>query len=379
MTIHRPELEIREGGVLQLPERLARDGHRSVAIVTGGRSVRGRDEWGALLDRLLDAGVTFAEATVRGEPSPDDVARIVDEVRETAPGATAVVGIGGGSAIDAAKAAAAMVAQEPGGDDVTIWLEGVGTRRPDGRTLPLYAVPTTAGTGTEATTNAVISRVGRDGFKKSLRHAAFMPRYALIDASLHTGCPDDVTRAAGLDALTQLIEAYLSPAASPVVAGMVYGAFAPTLNALERVLAGADTPELRATVAYGAHVSGVALAHAGLGVVHGIASPIGALRAIPHGVVCGALIAPSLRVTRRRSDERAEALLHRLATSCDASAGADDLVARIAALAEPLGSLRGWGLAPEDDRVILSGTALKNHPVALSPDEVAEILAEATR
>ena len=193
----QPNLTVGAGCLADLPRRLVKCGYREVVVITGGRSVRGREQWGGLVDELLSQEIDFREATVRGEPSPAVVDQIISMVERELPSCAAVVAIGGGSVLDTAKAVAAVVAitRDGGEAGVTHYLEGVGDRTHDGRTLPLFAVPTTAGTGSEATKNAVLSEVGPHGFKKSLRHESFVPAEVFLDAELMVGCPLEVTRA----------------------------------------------------------------------------------------------------------------------------------------------------------------------------------------
>ncbi|MDD3942706.1 MAG: iron-containing alcohol dehydrogenase, partial [Sphaerochaetaceae bacterium] len=209
-----------------------------------------------------------------------------------------VVGIGGGSALDTAKAVAAMAplwAVGPRSDTVSVrrYLEGVGDLAPPPHRLPLIAIPTTAGTGSEATKNAVIAEIGPDGFKKSLRHDAYVPDHVIIDPTLAIGLPRQISSASALDALTQLLEAYTSINANPYIDALALDAIGRVGNALRAFLEkGEDSVPLRSELAYGAYISGIALANAGLGYVHAIAGPLGALHHAPHGVICANLIEP---------------------------------------------------------------------------------------
>jgi len=176
------------------------------------------------------------------------------------------------------------------------YLEGVGAGIVhDGEKVPFIAVPTTSGTGSEATKNAVLSRVGRDGFKKSLRHDNFIPDFALLDPELTVSCPSEVTAASGLDTLTQLMGSYTSTEASPLTDSLTLKGIEYAIEAVVPV--STDQPgnlELRTKLAYASLVSGISLANAGLGIVHGLASPVGGFFEIPHGVICGTLLAEAV-------------------------------------------------------------------------------------
>ena len=293
-----PRLIFGPGRVKELGPVAARYGTK-VLVVTGGDALDRTGQWGRCEESLKRAAINVFRYRCSGEPSPETVDSAVKEF--TSLSVEAVVAIGGGSPIDCAKAIAAML---PLGEPVTPYLEGVGTKTHPGKTLPFIAVPTTAGTGSEATKNAVISKVGRPGFKKSLRHDNFTPVCAIVDPELTLTCPPPVTAACGMDAFTQLLESYVSPQSSPVtdalaLSGIHHMASALTPASTHR----GDSIELRSALAYAAFLSGITLANAGLGIIHGLASPIGALVPIPHGVVCATLVGEACRMNINRLRE----------------------------------------------------------------------------
>jgi len=386
---HGPDLVVESGLFRRFPAVLAAEGFRRVAVVTGGRSVRGREDWSLFLEGLLDSEIEFVEITIRGEPSPEVVDDARDQIRRDLPECELVLAVGGGSVMDAAKATAALLGMQTD-ESIRVYLEGVGTQTPDGRTLPMFAFPTTAGTGSEATRNAVISSVGSEGFKKSLRHENFVPRRAYIDPALQVGCPARVAVPSGLDAITQLLESYVSTAANPVSDALALQGLRLAGRSFPRILDGEDGEDLRTDMALAAFFSGQTLANVGLGLVHGIASPMGALRDIPHGVVCGLLVGPVSRATiawARNTNK--PTVIGRYAEATRAlfgaeagiaadrqDAAADLLVLRLVEWAESIGSLSDYGFTDVDLRRIAEQSGLKNNPGAFTPDEIARFMGE---
>ena len=287
-----PRIEFGAGALVSVPSLVAGYGRR-VLIVTGARSFIETSHWPALRDGLAAAGIAWEHCRVDGEPSP----QLVDDTVKAYAGAgiDVVLGIGGGSALDAAKAIAGLLRV---GRSVMDYLEGVGPELPyAGPAVPFIAVPTTAGTGSEATKNAVLSVQGPDGFKKSFRDDRLVAEYAVVDPALLASCPADVVAANGMDALTQLLESYVSLRANPLTDALALSGLAAVRDGL---LAWYDYGDEAATahahMAYAALNSGITLAQCGLGSVHGLASPLGAFYPIPHGVVCGTLVAACTEV-----------------------------------------------------------------------------------
>lgn len=280
-------------GCIEALGRHARGFGRAALLVTGGESLTRSGHFAQVTTDLRSFGLRVHHCQVTGEPSPSVVDAAVARFSPAHP--DVVIAIGGGSVLDAGKAIAAMLRE---GGPVADYLEGVGPRRPSGHTLPLIAVPTTAGTGSEATKNAVLSRVGGDGFKKSLRHDNYIPALAIVDPALATSAPPSVTAACGMDALSQLIESFVSAKASALTDALAADGMKRLIPALPDACGRmANDPACRADVAYGAFLSGVTLAHAGLGVVHGVAGPLGGLVPIPHGIACANLLPAAMATT----------------------------------------------------------------------------------
>ncbi|WES30298.1 iron-containing alcohol dehydrogenase [Varunaivibrio sulfuroxidans] len=393
-TIARlPRLVFGAGTIAQLPGEIAALGRR-VLIVTGGRSFMEGPHCAPLLAEVTRSGAKYFQLAIAGEPSPE---LIDDAVRQyKGAGVEAVVGIGGGSALDGAKAIAGLLTS---GDSVMDFLEGVGPERPyRGPALPFIAVPTTAGTGSEATKNAVLGRHGPEGFKKSFRSDALVARLAIVDPDLLFSCPKSVVAANAMDAFTQLLESLVSTRANVMTRALAWSGLEAFNDGLWTAWRSADgdTPTPRRShalqrLAYAAMISGICLAQTGLGSVHGLAAPLGAFFQIPHGVACAAVLAAATMVNIEALRER------------DPENPALDLYARAGTLigggeddtppGDPLEALcvtlRGWtetlniprlghfGVGPDDIARLVAnsrGSSMKTNPVALSDAEIAAIV-----
>ena len=378
-----PEVHFGPGMLAQLPQLIGQTGRR-ILLVTGAASFVESPRYGALMDALMHAGIDVFQTNVPGEPSPALVDETVARFRDK--GLDWVVAIGGGSVMDAGKAISAMLLQA---ESVCAFLEGRETAKHDGRKLPFIAVPTSSGTGSEATKNAVLSEIGGHGFKSSLRHDNFVPNMALIDPELMRSCPPAVTAACGLDALTQLLEAYVSSKSSPMTDALALSGLehlaAGFLPAFER---GAVDLEARSHMAYAAFLSGVALANAGLGVVHGFASPIGGYFPAPHGEICGTLVGEATRINIDVLFARSEhdcAVLEKYAkigvllsgtSSTTRRNDCDLLIQTLNAWIEQTGipRLQRYGITRADFPKIVDATNNKNSPVQLDREQMTSIL-----
>jgi alcohol dehydrogenase len=381
-----PRIIFGENSLDQVPDLLNSFGRR-VLIVTGGKSFRDSVRWQRLLDALKRKGISWEDMVVDREPSPQLVDDAVQAFRHA--GIEAVLGIGGGSVLDAAKAVAGLL---PHGNSVMDHLEGVGPERPyQGPSLPFVAVPTTAGTGSEATKNAVLSVQGPDGFKKSFRHESLVAKYAVVDPDLLATCPPGLIAANGMDALTQLLESFVSARANPLTDALALSGLARVRDGLLAWYEGGEgAAEGRAAMAYAALLSGITLAQAGLGAVHGLAAPLGAFFPIPHGVACGALVAEATRVNIDAMEQReprnpALEKYARAGRLFRGKARMDDAGARVAlvqVLEEwtarlNMPSLGAYGVGEADlDRIVAHsrGNSMKTNPVVLDDGEVRRIL-----
>jgi alcohol dehydrogenase class IV len=391
-----PQLIFEAGAVTRLPGWLAGRDIRCIGLIVGRSTVADGEVWNGLLSALGSVGVkteayywnsgeSVAKNSGNGdavlEPSPLIVDRLAEELSQV----EAIVAVGGGSAIDTGKAVAAAICMD---ESVEAFLEGVGTRSPSGRRLPLIVLPTTAGTGSEATKNAVLSRPGPDGYKKSLRHDGYVPDLVILDPQLHLSCPRGVTAASGLDAITQLIEAYGSTQANPFTDALALaGLEAAGRSFLRAVERGESDLDARSGMALAAYLSGVCLANAGLGTVHGLASPAGALAPVPHGVFCGRLLSPVLRETVGRLRRTRDGLgaLGRYAAASRALTGRsggsledqlDRLLARIDEFCRVGGlqPLRSYGITEEIAAEIGRRGGNKNNPYKFDESELVQLV-----
>jgi len=268
------------GTVNDVPSYASDMGRRAL-LVTGKNT--GRAE--GLMAGLASAGLSVTLFSIGSEPTTDLVLEGASTAREA--GCDLVVAQGGGSVIDAGKAVAALLTN-PG--DLFDYLEVVGKARAIANPpVPYVAVPTTAGTGTEVTKNAVIISPGHK-VKVSMRSDLMLPRLVVVDPELTCSMPPEVTAATGLDALTQLIEAFVTQKAGPLTDGICREGLARAARSLQRAWENGNDRAAREDMCLASLFSGMALANAGLGAVHGFAAPIGGSFDAPHGVVCARLL-----------------------------------------------------------------------------------------
>jgi len=389
-----PRIEFGSGIFSRLPDIIAGYG-TNILLVTGARSYQNLPTWGRFIDTLNERSINCVHCQVTEEPSPFFVDEKVKAFGDHE--FHAVVGIGGGSALDAAKAIAGLLKVQR---SVMDYLEGVGPELPyKGPAVPLIAVPTTAGTGSEATKNAVLSVQGEQGFKKSFRHEKLVAECAVVDPELLSSCPSNVIAANGMDALTQLLESYVSIKSNVLTDTMALSGLQAVREALiplyrfsrtRDVSMSEEIPAYRERMAYAALLSGITLAQVGLGSVHGLASPLGAFYPIPHGVVCGTLVATATEINiqsmqSREPDNRAltkyacaaEILCQQV--FCDEEEAHSALIKLLAEWTRELElpRLSRYGLGPIGlNRVVKHsrGSSMKTNPIVLTDEEIKQIL-----
>jgi alcohol dehydrogenase class IV len=348
------------------------------AFVVTGRDV---NRASALLKLLTTDAVTFS---IAGEPTTHIVRAAVEQARQAQ--CDVVIGFGGGSAIDAAKAVAALLTNT---GDLFDYLEVIGKAEPLAQPpLPCLAIPTTAGTGAEVTRNAVLLSP-EHRVKVSLRSALMLPRVAIIDPELTYSLPPAVTAATGLDALTQLIEPYVSCRATPLTDAVCVEGMRRAARSLRRAFENGHDVEAREDMSIASLFGGLGLANAGLGAVHGFAAPIGGMFDAPHGAVCAALLPHAMEINVRAVRERGPAavlqrfdLVARLLTGRPEAKAHDAIrwtMELCAALNVP--SLRTYGVTekPVDElcEKAAAASSMKANPVVLTAAELRELLRRA--
>ena len=366
-----------EGRCLEVSSLASEMGRRAL-VVTGSAPSRAEP----LIESLSRAGLGPVVFCTSGEPTTGTAADGVRLAREA--GCDVVVGFGGGSALDAAKAVAALLAN---GGEVEDYLEVIGHGRPLRLpSVPLVAVPTTAGTGAEVTSNAVL-RSDRHRVKVSLRSPLMLARAAVVDPLLTRSMPPEVTAATGGDALTQLVEAFVSNAANPMTDGICREGMARASRSLRRAFEDGSDGAAREDMSLASLFGGLALSNARLGAAHGFAGPIGGSFRAPHGAVCARLLPfvmeGNLAALRRRdpgspSLRRYEAAARILTGRPDARPedGVDWIHALCVSLKLP--TLRTYGIGGEDVPSIVAKTtrssSTKGNPVALTEEELTTML-----
>jgi len=376
------------GTFARIGELAAELGHAAMVVTNAGE--RGD---GGVVDRLFellaDADVGSGFMRQRGEPSIDDVDRAVEIARRD--GCDIVIALGGGSAIDLAKAVAGLLTN--GGTPLD-YMEVVGKGQKLARpAAPWIAVPTTAGTGAEVTRNAVLGCPEKH-FKASLRSQYLLASVALVDGELGVGVRPEVTARSGMDALCQLIESYTSVRAQPITDALALKGIALAANALPRAYDNPTDVDAREDMAMSAMLSGMTLSNAGLGAVHGFAAPLGANFPIPHGTVCAALLPHVMAANAHalRAESADHPYLLRYATIGRILTGHDDLTDAAAIDAGvqftldltrklDVPRLGTFGLTedqlPDSIALARKSSSMRYNPVTLSEEALADVLRKA--
>ncbi len=361
---------------------------RRAFVVSGSRTLAATGAVEEISQSLAAAGLDPVAVTAPShEPEVADVDRLVAFLREQHVGdGDVMIAIGGGSTIDLAKAAGALVtnnaANSDAGSSVVDFLEGVGrglsiTRPP----VPLLAMPTTGGTGTEATKNAVISSYDPP-FKKSLRSDLMVPRAVLVDPELSVSLSPSITAACGMDAITQCLESYVSRRAKPIARALAAEGLCRAVPAIVTAVNEPTNRSAREAMAHAALMSGMALANSGLGLAHGVAAALGVLARTRHGLACAVML-PTALATNRPHCERAMADLARLVwneTWPSNAAAADALVERIDALCRAVDvprRLRDIDVTREQIPALVQashGNSLDGNPVPITDEQMLSIL-----
>ena len=365
------------GRVSEVPEVFARLGASRVLVVTGRTTSRAD----TLRSELRETGISSIVFGVATEPSIERVRAAVSLVAES--GCDAVLGFGGGSALDVAKAVAVLALS---GTDPTDHLEVIGAGHPIERPgLPCVAVPTTAGTGSEVTRNSVLSG---GGVKASLRSPLILPKVALVDPELLVGVPKPTIAASGMDALSQLIEPLLSKRANPFSDALARDGIRRSARSLRRGYEeGMEESGVREDLALASLFSGMCLANSGLGAVHGLAAAAGARLSAPHGAVCAAVLAAVMDVNLRALRERAreDPALPRMTDVATLLTGLteatpEDAIAWLQELTTALSipGLASYGLNQDEIAPMVAAaqkaSSMRGNPIDLRDEEVTEII-----
>jgi alcohol dehydrogenase class IV len=379
-----PEINFGQGKRNELATAVTSWG-KKVLLLTGSSSIHNFGHGDEIISSLKAAHLTLEHEIIAQEPSPLLIDRIVEKYRHS--GIEVVVAVGGGSVMDAGKAISAMIPVE---GSIREYLEGIGEKKHPGDKIPFIAMPTTSGTGSEMTKNAVISEVGIKGFKKSLRHDNFIPELAIIDPEMMLSCPAQLTAVSGMDAFSQLLESYLSTRANNMTDALALQGLKQIKKYLLRAfLEGEENLEARSGMALAAMFSGITLAQAGLGLVHGFASPLGGFYHIPHGVACGSIMAPVFATTIDILLEMPDHLDHPaykkliIVSKVFADfkykkdiiyleAFKEKLIHITKLLEIPL--LSEYGLNKDGIQKVVDCTSHKYHPVQLSDEQMADVL-----
>ncbi len=372
-----PKIVFGPGTAKSITEHATRLGNK-ICLVTGRNPERVK--W--LIDDLYRISGSPLIITVNGEPDTDFISGCAEKARIN--GCDMVVAIGGGSVLDVGKALAALITNR---GNIFDYLEVVGQGMPlNKKPVPLIVVPTTSGTGSEVTANAVLLSA-RHQVKISLRSTDMIPDIAIVDPELTTSMPPNVTAATGLDALTQLMEAFVSKFASPITSPLCREGMAHAAKALRAAFEDGKDIEARSSMSLASLFSGIALANAKLGAVHGFAAPLGGQFHAPHGAVCAALLPQVMHINvlamqNREPENPAIAAYEETARilTGKSSATIDDGIEWVRELCADLQipGLAALGITDSDFPGLAvkaaRASSMKGNPIVLTEDELMKIL-----
>ncbi|NOY66873.1 MAG: iron-containing alcohol dehydrogenase [Gammaproteobacteria bacterium] len=385
-----PRIEFGQGKLSTLTSTIKKYGNK-ILLVTGRQSIEKSNHWQSIIDSLEQNNCNWQQVRITHEPSPEMIDNIVGQFRDKH--FDAVIGIGGGSVLDAAKAIAGLLLID---HSIMDFLEGVGPELTyPGPAVPFIAIPTTAGTGSEATKNAVLSKQGKDGFKKSFRDDQLVAEVAIIDPDLLSSCPPSLIAANGMDALTQIMESFVSTRSNTLTDALAVSGLRSCRDGLiDWYQQKNNQSTARSSMAYASLVSGINLAQTGLGSVHGLAAPLGAFFPVPHGAACGTLLASATRInietmlTREPDNPALEKYARIAVILCNKKfrQQSDALTALINLLEKwtnimQLKKLGAYGISQKDHEKITQhsrGSSMKTNPVLLTDDDIMKILEERT-
>ncbi len=384
-TIKIPnDIEFGQGTIEKLPEKILRFGN-DVLIFTGENSLYCEEKSEGIFNALDEKSISYRIYKVKDEPTVSSIDEICALYRKKLP--SVIVGIGGGSVLDTAKAVRSIILQK---ESVLSYLPFGGNKSLDKKAIPMIAVPTTAGTGSEATNNAVIAQYGPNHFKNSLRADILLPNVAIIDPELTVSCPFPVTAYSGMDAFCQLLEAYTSTASNEFTDSlMIQGLEKITRNLKYACFEGSSDITARSNLSYAALLSGIGIMNSSTTVIHGFASPIGALYRIPHGAICASILFAATLTNMRKiqkydlnSPSTAKfAQIGSILSGIEYSYDKHDVLLR--AVTEKLKTLTTdlkiptlsqLGVKKEDFYNIVSTTKLNGNPAELAEVDLMEIL-----
>ncbi len=380
--VRLPDIHFGRGKYTMIPNLINEFGKR-ILVITGATIFLESSHW-EVISELLDLHkFDYYHTIVNHQPTPKTIDFITNEYRGQ--GINAVLAIGGGSVLDTGKAVAAMLAHK---GSVREYIEEVGEKNHPGYSLPLIAVPTTAGTGSETTKYAYISEVGPNGFKKALQHSRFVPKLAVIDPELYVTCSPEITAYTGMNTLSQLMSAYVSLDANALTDTLAFKGLSNIKRCLKVAYNNGKNLPARSGMGYASMISGVATSNTGFGLVRGIAEAIGAKYDIKHSVLTATLLAASTEKTikelRKHYEDDSESLkkyaaIGRLQSKRKGRSKSyyiDNLVDALYKQTEDfeIPKLSTLGVKEEDLISIAEKTQFHNNPMPLLGENVLKVL-----